>query len=213
MKSMAKIGKKARPTRSATDILPVLTLIVDENLGIHELNKAAREFLGPEQEKALQMRKGEAFNCAHSQETPAGCGHGRFCQICPIREAATLAWKEQRVVRRRTKTEVIDAEGNREVHMLVTATPLPSQSSPRILLALEDIDALVALQSPVPICASCKRVRDDEHYWEQLDVHFRQHFDLDLSQGVCPDCSQRLYGNLLNSQPLSFKPRTDSTKR
>lgn len=211
--SMAKTGKKTRSAARATDALPVLTLIVDENLGIKELNSAAKDFLGPDHKKALNMRKGEAFGCTHKHDAPDGCGHGRFCQICPIREAALTAWKDNRVVRRRTVTEIFETQGPREVHMLVTATPIPYRGTTRVLLVMEDINALVKLQEPVAICASCKRIREDDHYWEQLDVHFRRHLDLELSHGVCPDCSKLLYGGLLKSQPLEFRPRTASTKR
>lgn len=210
---MAKPSKKTRSRIHTVDTLPVLMMIVDKNVAIKELNGAAREFLGPQYTKALHMRSGKAFRCAHNQEAPAGCGHSRFCQICPIREAATLAYKEQRVVRRRTKAEIGNAGQKREVNLLVTATPLPSRGATRILLVLEDITALIELQTPVPICASCKRIRDDRPYWEQLEVHLNQHLDLDLSGGVCPKCKQRLYGGLKDSQSLFFKERADLSKR
>jgi hypothetical protein len=202
---MAKRAKRVRSSAAATGPLPVLTLIVDTNLTIQELNAAARAFLGPDHDRALLMRKGDAFHCAHSRETSGGCGSGRFCQICPIREAAALAWKEQRVVRRQTKAELGGGNGQREAHLLVTATPLPSRSSPRILLVLEDITALVELQKHVAICASCKRVHEDQNYWSLLDDQLRNHLDLELSHGVCPDCSEQLYGNLLGNQAIAFR--------
>ncbi|MCX6909601.1 MAG: hypothetical protein NTY01_16370 [Verrucomicrobia bacterium] len=209
---MAKTNKKARSRTHTVDALPVLMMIVDKNVAIKDLNAAAREFLGPRYKEVFHMRSGKAFHCVHNQEARAGCGHGRFCQICPIREAATLAYKKQRVVRRRTKAEIGNADQKREVNLLVTATPLPSRGSARILLILEDITALVELQTPVPICASCKRIRDDRPYWEQLEVHLNQHLDLDLSGGVCPKCKQRLYGGLKKSQHLFLKERADLPK-
>jgi hypothetical protein len=205
---MTKSRKTARSTTRTAETLPSLVLIVDEDLGIKELNGAARAFLGPKHKEALQMRKGDAFNCAHSKESPKGCGRGRFCEICPIREAATLACKEHRVVRRRTKAEIGKAGHRRAAHLLVTATPLPSRGATRILLVLEDISALVQLQDPVPICASCRRMRDDDGFWAQMEDHFRQHFDLDLSHGLCPGCKQQFYGDLKQSQPLFFREKT-----
>ena len=200
----------SKPTR---DVLPVLVLIVDKNLAIRELNGAARQFLGPQYKKALHKRNGEAFACVHSHDEPAGCGHGRFCRICPIREAATLAWQEQRVVRRRTKAEIGSNDQHRDVNFLVTATPLPSQKSARILLMLEDVTALAALQTSAPICASCKRIRDDRAYWEQLCAHLNEQLDLDLTDGVCPKCRQQLYRGLKESQPLFFKEPAGLSKR
>ena len=184
------------------DVAPALILVVDQNLVIQELNDAARVFLGPEHKNALQKRNGEAFQCMHHADSPGGCGHARFCQICPIRDAVMQACREQRVVRRRTKAVLESAAKNRELHLLVTATPLPSQGAGRFLVVLEDISALMALQNPIPVCASCKRVRDDAHYWEQVDVHFRQHFDVEISAGVCPDCQKEFYGPLARTIAL-----------
>jgi PAS domain-containing protein len=188
------------------DVLPALIMVVDENLGIQELNSAARDFLGPDQEPVLSRRSGEVFGCAHSEEA-AGCGGGRFCQICPIRDAATLACKEQQVVRRRTRAETGGPGQTRTVHLLVTATPLPSPGPGRVLLVLEDISGLVELQDPTPICAYCSRVRQDKHYWKQLESHLKQHFDLELSHGICPECKKLLYGSLMDSAPARSPKR------
>lgn len=49
------------------------------------------------------------------------------------------------------------------------------------------------LRSLLPICASCKRIRDDSGYWQQLEVYFKQHQDIDFSHGICPECTDRLY--------------------
>ena len=202
---MAKTSKRVLSDTGATDALPVLVLVVDKDVVIKELNGAAKEFLGPQYKKALHKRNGDVFHCAHKNEAPAGCGHGRFCRICPVREAATVACKEHRVVRRRTTAEIGKGGRKRAVNLLVTATPLPSRGSTRILLVLEDITALVKLQTPVPVCASCKRVRDDHGYWEQMGHHLTQHLDMDLSDGVCPKCKQQLYRGLKNSRSLFFK--------
>jgi hypothetical protein len=49
------------------------------------------------------------------------------------------------------------------------------------------------LSGIVPICASCKKVRDDAGYWQQVDTFLREHSDLMLSHSICPSCRQRLY--------------------
>jgi hypothetical protein len=206
-----KKGSLAEPGR---DALPALIMVVDENLGIQELNSAARDFLGPDQEQVLSRRSGEVFSCAHSEEGAAGCGASRFCQICPIREAAVSAAKEQQVVRRRTRAETGAPGQTRAVHLLVTATPLPTPGPARVLLVLEDISSLVDLQEPTPVCAYCNRVRQDEHYWKQLESHLKQHFDIELSHGICPECKKLLYGALLDKAPARVsKPPKKSGPR
>jgi hypothetical protein len=49
------------------------------------------------------------------------------------------------------------------------------------------------LHGLLPICSSCKRVRDDHGYWQQIEAYIRDHSEADFSHGLCPDCCQRLY--------------------
>ncbi len=49
------------------------------------------------------------------------------------------------------------------------------------------------LHGMLPICASCKRIRDDQGYWEQIEVYIRDHADVEFSHGLCPDCMKALY--------------------
>jgi putative methionine-R-sulfoxide reductase with GAF domain len=45
------------------------------------------------------------------------------------------------------------------------------------------------LRGLLPICAHCKRVRDDEGYWNRIDSYISAHTDVDFSHGICPDCA------------------------
>jgi len=49
------------------------------------------------------------------------------------------------------------------------------------------------LSGLIPICSSCKRIRDDEGYWSQVEVYIRDHSEADFSHSICPDCMARLY--------------------
>lgn len=59
--------------------------------------------------------------------------------------------------------------------------------------ALGEIKTLSGL---LPICASCKKIRDDKGYWSQIEVFIREHSDAEFSHGICPDCIQQLYPEL-----------------
>jgi hypothetical protein len=48
----------------------------------------------------------------------------------------------------------------------------------------------------LPICASCKKIRDDKGYWNQLESYIRQHSNAEFSHSVCPDCAKELYPEL-----------------
>lgn len=56
--------------------------------------------------------------------------------------------------------------------------------------ALEDIKILRGF---LPICASCKKIRDDKGYWNQIESYIHEHSEADFSHSICPDCAQRLY--------------------
>lgn len=60
-------------------------------------------------------------------------------------------------------------------------------------MALEDISELLALRSLLPICANCKKIRDDQNYWQDVESYFRKYLGLDFSHGICPQCASKLY--------------------
>ena len=57
----------------------------------------------------------------------------------------------------------------------------------------EALAQVKTLKGMLPICASCKKSRDDQGYWHQVDVYLRDHSEAELSHGICPDCHDRLY--------------------
>ncbi len=57
---------------------------------------------------------------------------------------------------------------------------------------LEDTKVLRGL---LPICASCKKIRDDKGYWNRIETYIEAHSDAQFSHGVCEDCMEKLYGD------------------
>ena len=47
----------------------------------------------------------------------------------------------------------------------------------------------------MPICASCKKIRDDKGYWNQIEGYIETHSDASFSHGLCPECMDNIYGN------------------
>jgi len=65
--------------------------------------------------------------------------------------------------------------------------------------ALADVKRL---QGMLPICASCKKVRDDDGYWQQIESYISEHSDARITHGICPECMIKLYGkNFTREQP------------
>lgn len=48
------------------------------------------------------------------------------------------------------------------------------------------------LQGLLPICSYCKRIRNDENYWEQLETYVSEHSEASFSHGICPNCYQSI---------------------
>jgi len=46
----------------------------------------------------------------------------------------------------------------------------------------------------LPICASCKKIRDEENYWQNIETYIGEHTEASFSHGICPACAQKLYG-------------------
>ncbi len=50
------------------------------------------------------------------------------------------------------------------------------------------------LRGMIPICAKCKKIRQDKNYWEEIEVYITNHSDANFTHGICPDCAEELYG-------------------
>jgi PAS domain S-box-containing protein len=57
----------------------------------------------------------------------------------------------------------------------------------------EALDNIKTLKGLLPICANCKKIRDDKGYWNQIETYIRNHSDAEFSHGICPDCAKKLY--------------------
>ena len=52
------------------------------------------------------------------------------------------------------------------------------------------------LSGLLPICANCKKIRDDQGYWKQLEAYIQDHSEAEFSHSICPDCAKTLYPDL-----------------
>ncbi|MFA6497803.1 MAG: hypothetical protein WC256_04775 [Desulfurivibrionaceae bacterium] len=71
--------------------------------------------------------------------------------------------------------------------------------------AMQDVKVLSGF---LPICASCKKIRDDTGYWRQIEEYISKHSDALFSHGICPDCCEKLYPDFHEE----LKRRTNAKK-
>ena len=57
------------------------------------------------------------------------------------------------------------------------------------------IEKVKVLSGFLPICSSCKKIRDDKGYWNQIEEYISKHSNLEFSHSLCENCADKLYGN------------------
>lgn len=70
----------------------------------------------------------------------------------------------------------------------------------RRLLFQEQESEITRLRGMLPICASCKRIRDDKGYWKQIEVYIEEHSDAEFTHGICPKCMEKMYPDTIDAQ-------------
>jgi len=87
-------------------------------------------------------------------------------------------------------------ETNRSVASLLDLTSRKQTEQERESLidklqkAVTEIKTLSGL---LPICAFCKKVRDDQGYWKQVEAYVEEHSQVEFTHSICPDCGKKLY--------------------
>jgi PAS domain-containing protein len=176
--------------REVFDAIPAMLLIVDSDVKILHLNAMASVGLSLDIKAVYKKRGGEALHCINSAD---GCGRAEVCRDCIIRNAASNAMQGDKTYRKATRMEFRDGGTKKELHLLVTASPFHYDGTTYVLLTLENVSELIQLQSLLPICMHCKRIRNDEGYWNDVAVYFHERLDVDFSHGLCNECLEKLY--------------------
>ncbi|MEK6201748.1 MAG: HAMP domain-containing protein, partial [Desulfobulbaceae bacterium] len=92
-----------------------------------------------------------------------------------------IEWIDGRIVRLQVATDISNRKKTEEERELLIA---------QLQKALTEIKTLSGL---LPICASCKMIRDDEGYWNQIESYIQKHSEAEFSHGICPQCARKLY--------------------
>jgi len=80
---------------------------------------------------------------------------------------------------------------------------LEQQLAKQIQELQEALAHVKRLQGLVPICASCKKIRDDKGYWSEVESYIQEHSDAVFSHSLCPECAKKLYPELYNGKTKS----------
>jgi PAS domain S-box-containing protein len=84
--------------------------------------------------------------------------------------------------------------GRRGSHRDISDRKRLEQEQQELVVELQNALAQVKnLSGLLPICASCKKIRDDKGYWQQIEAYIRDHSEAEFSHSICPDCVKKLY--------------------
>nr|HQU74776.1 FHA domain-containing protein [Calditrichia bacterium] len=170
------------------------------------------------------QRDGQVANCKPPRNEfpfwPEGCGGQNIREILPsevyrqLRELmnAALMGEETQMgafsVENRAGIrhyEVRMAASGR-THVLaifrdITDRVLAEEAQQKLIEELREALAKIkTLKGLLPICASCKKIRDDSGYWNQLEDYFKAHADVEFSHGICEACAKKLYGEYFRKE-------------
>jgi len=85
-------------------------------------------------------------------------------------------------------------EANKKLSLEIDERKQAEEKLEEVILTLNDALSKVKLLSGLlPICSSCKKIRNDEGYWEQMELYVKNHSEAEFSHGICPDCAQKMY--------------------
>lgn len=113
-------------------------------------------------------------------------------------EQALRSARDKLEERVKERTEEL-LEANSKLRMEITDRQAAEEELAKTVSELKAALAKVkTLSGLLPICSSCKKIRDDRGYWTQVEVFVRDHSEADFTHSICPDCAMKLYPDFYN---------------
>jgi PAS domain S-box-containing protein len=171
-------------------------ILEDANREILDANRAACELFGYARDELIGRQAGDPESAMAQARSPL---------LLITNPASVVDMPYETVAQHRT---------GRQVPVELTTAPLRAGGQPlhltiardisrrkqaeeereRLILQLQEALARVkTLSGLLPICAACKRIRDDQGYWTQVEVYVRDRSEAEFTHGICPDCIKELY--------------------
>ena len=100
-----------------------------------------------------------------------------------------------------TASRLYDAKGNvvgaiESIRDVTDSKNLEKDREKLIVELKSALSKVKTLSGMLPICASCKKIRDDKGYWNQIESYINKHSEAEFSHSICPDCADKLYPDL-----------------
>jgi PAS domain S-box-containing protein len=175
--------------------MPELIAILDCEYRIVQANKALADTLGVTPEALVGQY---CFTCFHGTEQPPKyCPHTQL--MADGKRHTAEAYEEKLAGDYFISVSPIHDAGGQligSVHVAhdITERKRAGEERERLILELQEaLSQVKTLSGLLPICAHCKKIRDDKGYWHTVEVYMTEHSEVDFSHGICPDCIDELY--------------------
>jgi PAS domain S-box-containing protein len=169
-------------------------LVIDHDYHIVAANSAAcKSFCFP----LGNIVGKECFKVTHNVDTPCWLTD----RHCPVRVAFEIKEKTRVVHQHNYAGKIVIEE--------ISAVPIFNDQGEVdfIVEELNNVTELIQskeiiehlkkelniLRGFIPICSACKKIRDDDGYWQQIESYIRDRSDAEFSHSICPDCRKKLY--------------------
>ena len=122
------------------------------------------------------------------------------------RVAAREALKQARdELEARVEQRTVDLQqANQKLEAEIVERKRTEREREKLIQELQEaLSQVKTLSGLLPICASCKKVRDDGGYWNQIEVYLQKHSEAQFSHGLCPQCAVELYPELQEEESPS----------
>jgi transcriptional regulator with PAS, ATPase and Fis domain len=177
------------------DNLSFSVIVIDKDYNVVSMNNRAKEHLENNTRDAEGCVK--CYALTHRRDKPCYL----YDEACPVKECLETKkfsravhkhfYNDEEVFEEITATPVLDGEGN--IKYIIEELRDISK-----LLKLETVinslrTEVKTLQGILPICAGCKRIRDDKGYWSQVEKYISTRTEAKFSHSLCPDCLSDLY--------------------
>ncbi len=172
-------------------------VILDEDAKVFEANRRFAEMLGYSEEEVSALHAWD-WDAVYDKE-----------QIQRLAKSVDAGGHHFETQHRRKDGALIDVElsnngamyrGHKLILCIcrdITGKKRAEKQREELIARLrESLAEIKTLRGIVPVCCICKKVRDDEGYWEQVDIYLSKHSSAEISHGVCPECVKEHYPEL-----------------
>lgn len=192
--------------------LPTPVIVLDKNKRINNMNLVAARLFRKNAVSGSQYYREREIIAERGKKSPAGdagVGPTDYSGV-RIQELLPWLWDEIRRFDQRPddshvfEKEVLENEARSVFRVKFAKNMDVSDKFQGMVIILEDITSLKnaleevkTLECLIPICSHCKKVRDDEGFWQQVENYVQKHSKFEFSHSICPVCARTLYPDLM----------------